>query len=265
MPEIAGEFVIQRNSPTPEKLGPESLALRKTAISVDKSTTCASRCRKRVHFVPTFQGTPGIRKDTNGDTESKFTPHETRKGIVYQLDYRINGKRFRPKVGSDKHAAELTRKKVESDILYGTYELTSQNSKTISLDALIDEYLKSKKHHIRASSLKRYKNYFDRVSKFFAEFFPAARADIRLIETSYLREFIDNAIEAGASDGHAWSKRTVNDSIKIIRSLFGFAIENRSAETNPADKIAQLRIVGKPRSDRPRTVLGRPKSRTSRH
>jgi len=45
---------------------------------------------------------------------------KTRKGLVYQLDYRINGKRFRPKVGSDKHAAELTRKKVESDILYGT-------------------------------------------------------------------------------------------------------------------------------------------------
>jgi hypothetical protein len=51
-------------------------------------------------------------------------------------------------VGSDKHAAELTRKKVESDIVYGTYQLTSQNSKTLSLDALIDEYLKSKKHHI---------------------------------------------------------------------------------------------------------------------
>lgn len=150
---------------------------------------------------------------------------KTRKGIVYQLDYRVNGKRFRPKVGSDKHAAELTRKKVESDILYGTYQLTSQNSKSISLGALIDEYLKSKKHHIRASSLKRYKNYFDRVSKFFAEFFPAAQADIRLIETSYLREFIDNAIEAGASEGHAWSRRTVNDSIKIIRSLFGFATD----------------------------------------
>ena len=170
---------------------------------------------------------------------------KTRKGIVYQLDYRVNGKRFRPKVGTDKHAAELTRKKVESDILYGTYQLTGQNSRTISLDALIDEYLKSKKYHIRASSLKRYKNYFDRVSKFFAEFFPAARADIRLIETSYLREFIDNAIEAGASEGHAWSRRTVNDSIKIIRSLFGFAIENNYAETNPADKIAQLRIAGK--------------------
>ena len=170
---------------------------------------------------------------------------KTRKGLVYQLDYRINGKRFRPKVGSDKHAAELTRKKVESDILYGTYQLTGQNSKSITLDALITEYLKSKKHQVRASSLKRYKNYFDRVSRFFSEYFPAAGSDIRLIETSYLREFIDNAIEAGASEGHSWSKRTVNDSIKIIRSLFGFAIENNYAETNPADKIAQLRIVGK--------------------
>ena len=64
---------------------------------------------------------------------------KTRKGIVYQLDYRVNGKRFRPKVGSDKHAAELTRKKVESDILYGTYDLTSRTSKSISLDALITE------------------------------------------------------------------------------------------------------------------------------
>jgi integrase len=170
---------------------------------------------------------------------------KTRKGIVYQLDYRINGKRFRPKVGSDKHAAELTRKKVESDILYRTYDLASRTSKSINLDALITEYLKSKKHQVRASSLKRYKNYFDRVSRFFSESFPAAASDIRLIETFYLREFIDNAIEAGANEGRAWSRRTVNDSIKIIRSLFGFAIDNNYAEINPADRIAQLRIVGK--------------------
>jgi integrase/recombinase XerD len=174
---------------------------------------------------------------------------KTRKGLVYQLDYRINGKRFRPKVGSDKHAAELTRKKVESDILYGTYDLASRTSKSINLDALITEYLKSKKHQVRASSLKRYKNYFDRVSRFFSESFPAAASDIRLIETFYLREFIDNAIEAGANEGRAWSRRTVNDSIKIIRSLFAFAIDNNYAETNPAEQIAQLRLTGKARAN----------------
>ena len=40
---------------------------------------------------------------------------------VFYLDYRVGGKRFRPKVGTNKKDAELVRGKVERDILLGIY------------------------------------------------------------------------------------------------------------------------------------------------
>ena len=42
----------------------------------------------------------------------------------FSLDYRFNGKRMRPNVGTNMRDAELIRAKVEQELVLGTYQLS---------------------------------------------------------------------------------------------------------------------------------------------
>ena len=167
---------------------------------------------------------------------------------LYILDYRHNGKRIRQKVGSNKRDAELIRTKVEREILLGTYQVPS-TKKSISLGGLIEEFLDVKKNAVRQTSLHRYKNYLDPLRKFFDNSFPAVTGDIALIETKYLRKFIDDAIQGKAATSIAWSKRTGNDAINIIRSLFKYAVEEEFLSKNPASKLEMMRTPAATKAD----------------
>ena len=167
---------------------------------------------------------------------------------VFYLDYRVNGKRFRPKVGPNKRDAELIRAKIEREILLGTYQV-SVSKKAIGLGGLIDEFLDARKHSIRESSLHRYRNYFDPLRSYFEKSFPAVTADVSLIETKYLRKFIDDAVEGRAMAGKKWSRRTGNDAIKIYRSLFKFAIDEGYLTKNPAAKVDPMRVPSTGKAD----------------
>ncbi len=56
---------------------------------------------------------------------------------TFYLDYRVNGKRMRPNVGSNKKDAELVRAKVEQEIVLGTYQ-PNPTRKSVSLSGLED-------------------------------------------------------------------------------------------------------------------------------
>ena len=168
--------------------------------------------------------------------------------IVYFLDYRIGGKRMRPNVGSNKKDAELIRAKVEREILLGTYQLAA-SQKVTNLSSLVQEFLDAKKNRIRATSLHRYRNYLEPLVKYFDKVFPLATPDVRLIESKYLRKFVDDAIAGQGETSSAWSKRTANDAINIIRSLFKFAVESEYLAKNPAAKLESLRIASSGKAD----------------
>jgi len=167
---------------------------------------------------------------------------------VYHLDYRVHGKRYRPKVGTDKRNAELVRAKVESDILLGTFQITS-TKRPISLAALVEEFLDAKKNVVRKTSRHRYKNYLEPLAKYFNKVFPSVSGDIRLIEPKYLRKFIDDSLEGNTSAAKKWSKRTANDAINIIRSLFKYAIDAEYLTKNPASKLQMLKISSTGKAD----------------
>lgn len=73
--------------------------------------------------------------------------------------------------------------------------------------------------------------------------------DIALIETKYLRKFVDDAIQGRARTSKAWSKRTGNDAIKIIRSLFKYAVEEEYLSKNPASKLEMMRTPAATKAD----------------
>ena len=167
---------------------------------------------------------------------------------VFYLDYRVGGKRFRPKVGTNKKDAELVRGKVEREILLGTYQITLMKS-SISLTALVEEFLDSKMNTVRKTSGHRYRNYLEPLCKYFEKAFPSVTGDIRLIEPKYLRKFIDDSIESGVSASKKWSKRTANDAINIIRSLFKFGVESEYLTKNPALKLQSLKVASTGKAD----------------
>jgi integrase len=167
---------------------------------------------------------------------------------TFYLDYRVNGKRMRPNVGGNKRDAELVRAKIERELLLGTYQLNVAN-KSVSLAALIDEFLSTKGNTVRATTQHRYRNYLDPLRAYFKKAFPTATSDVRLIETKYLRKFIDDSVKGEAGTTRAWSRRTANDAVNIIRSLFKFAVESEYLTRNPATRLEMLRVASTGRPD----------------
>ena len=162
-------------------------------------------------------------------------------GIIYQLDFRVNGKRLRESVGSDKRQADLIRLQRVNDIVNGKFNLPGATKVKISLDSLAGEYTKEKKRTTRSATQKRYKNYIDPFVGFFKDYFPVLAADISLVEMKHVNEFLDQVTDTSNKDTPSWSARTTNDCIKVLRSMFRFAQDNGYLNHNPLAKVKPFR------------------------
>ena len=168
-----------------------------------------------------------------------------RTGLIYQLDFRVNGKRIRESVGSNKQQAELIRLQRVNDIVNGKFNLPGASKPKIQLRALADEFKKEKKRTTRTATQNRYKNYLDPFVTFFEDYFPILAADISLIDSKHIYEFLDQVSDNSNVDTPNWSARTTNDFIKVSRSLFRFAQENGHITANPVTKVKPLRKIGR--------------------
>jgi len=170
-----------------------------------------------------------------------LTAIKSKKGTVYRIDYTINGKRVRQRVGSNKYDAELIRANLEKNLLFGSHNITATKSKVTDLKRLIEESASAKQHYVRKSTQHRYKNYFSRFEGFIKTAFPAAWADVRTIDESYIREYINVTLQPKDPKIKPWTRRTLNDSLKTIRSLFNYGIKQGYLEKNPALDIKPVR------------------------
>jgi len=171
----------------------------------------------------------------------KLTAIKSKSGTVYRIDYTINDKRVRQRVGSNKYDAEMIRAKIEKDLLFGTHNISTAKPKAIDLKSLIEESALAKKHYVRSSTEHRYRSYFTRFEDFIRTSFPAAWADVRTIDESYIREYINVTLEPKDPKVKPWTRRTLNDSLKTIKSLFNHGIRQGYLEKNPAIEIKPVR------------------------
>jgi len=160
------------------------------------------------------------------------------KGYVYQIDYRVNGKRIREVVGSDRSTALLKQATVQQDLLLGKLNLPNPDRKKISLEALAEEFLSMKKGEVRPTSLKRYDDYLSPFVVFFKNFLPVHAADVRLIENRHIREFLDFV----QTRENGWSKKTLNGSIRLYRTFFTYALETRYCDQSPMTKVKEAKL-----------------------
>jgi integrase len=173
-----------------------------------------------------------------------LTERNTQKGTSYFLDYRLSGKRIRIPAGKKKSDAEIMRAKLQTDFNLSTVGIPTQNRKTISLEDLTKEYLDEKKHHVKPRTMERYEQLKERIDAYFKDNFPAACPDIRMIDAKYLREFIDGLLEGGEGI-KALKKKTINNIMVFVKSIFKYAIENHYLEENPTYKLKEFRIPRK--------------------
>jgi len=143
------------------------------------------------------------------------------KGIVYRLDFGVNGKRIRQTVGSNKKTAELIRADTIQKLILGTYKPTGEKAHNLNIQELIAEFLRSIKNNVRPQSLARYQTYLSRFSDFFRVYFPAVFADVRMIREKYKREFIDKTINDDSQTANRWSPRTMNSAMTPLKHCSG--------------------------------------------
>lgn len=157
-------------------------------------------------------------------------------GFVYQIDYKINGKRKREIVGSSKKEAELVRSKIQTDFLYDRFEIPSEKKAT-TLDQLIQEFLQIKSNRARESSLTRYREYFHQFKYFLTKYFPATINDVSSIKTSYILESINHLTTEGTDKGRIWTPATSNSYRTQLASLFKYAKSKKYVKENPVSDI----------------------------
>lgn len=165
-------------------------------------------------------------------------------GFVYQIDYTIDGRRIREVIGKNKREAELVQSKIQTDLLYGKYELPSQK-KSVPLKQVIEEFLRIKSNSARESSLTRYREYFHQFTYFLTKHFPATINNVSSIKTDYIIESIEHLTTKGTDKGRVWAPATANGYRIQLASLFKYSIYKEYIKKNPVSVISPKQIEEK--------------------
>ncbi|NQV36486.1 MAG: site-specific integrase [Candidatus Marinimicrobia bacterium] len=167
---------------------------------------------------------------------------QRKSGYVYQIDYTVNGKRFREVVSTRRRDAELIASKKETDLALGRHELLLKR-KSIGLSSAIDEYIRSLKNIVQDQTIKRYNDHLEPFKKFMIEHFPSSANDIRSIKAHYIKECVDSLLSEG--NGKKWAPYTVNRMLQVISSVFIYCKKRNFIEENPVSDVKKIPVPEK--------------------
>jgi len=175
----------------------------------------------------------------------RLKPRSGKNGTSYYLDFTLNGTRRRITVGTNKKKAEDIRREYDAKLLLGQFDISPLDKKNISLNELSNNFLSSKRNHIRPSSLKRYKNYLDKFLELMNQLFPAPSLNVRDIKTNYIEEIFNHLLENKITNGKKWEPKTVNGLRSILIQLFNYGIKEGYLLKNPVKETKRFRVNGK--------------------
>ncbi len=173
----------------------------------------------------------------------KLVPLKRKKQVSYQLDYSLNGERKRYIVAHNKRDAEIVKAQVQHELTLGIHGIEPPQSRIISLNDLIDQYLKSKSEVLRETSYGRYKNYFDGFEKFMYKYFSPSCGNIRLITHRYLQECFNRLKKEPVNKTKPWLPNTINILRDLLIEMFNAAIDDKYLESNPALQTVPFKVV----------------------
>ena len=163
-----------------------------------------------------------------------------KKGIVYQIDYTLNGKRHRQVVGSNKKTAEAYQADIKYKLDRGKLGITDKE--ITSFDQLVAEYFDLKLDGLRPKSIARYKGFITDFKYFFSQYFSSTLSDITQIKSNYIQESIRTFRTKGATAQRPWSVSSAKSYKTFIASLFKFALKKGYVTSNPVSEIADLKV-----------------------
>lgn len=173
----------------------------------------------------------------------RLKPRSGKNGISYYLDFTLIGTRRRITVGTNKKNAEEIRREYDAKLLLGQFDISPLDKKNISLNELSNNFLSSKRNHIRPSSLKRYKNYLDKFLELMNQLFPAPSCNVRDIKTNYIEEIFNHLLENKITNGKKWEPKTVNGLRTILIQLFDDSIKQGYLTTNIAKNTKPFKVI----------------------
>lgn len=173
----------------------------------------------------------------------RLKPRSGKNGTSYYLDFTLNGTRRRITVGTNKKKAEDIRREYDAKLLLGQFDISPLDKKNISLNELSNNFLSSKRNHIRPSSLKRYKNYLDKFLELINQLFPAPSCNVRDIKTNYIEEIFNHLLENKITNGKKWEPKTVNGLRTILIQLFDYSIKQGYLTTNNAKNTKPFKVI----------------------
>ncbi len=168
---------------------------------------------------------------------------------IYQLDYRLpGGKRVRETV-NNKQDAELLKAEIEKKLILHSKGIESFENRIIDLKTVFNEYLE-KKTNLRDHTVNRYEDYKKRIVLFFETQFPFAYSNIRHLQSRYVRELIRLLLSGDEKFGwKPWKKKTINDLIVVLKSVFKYASEKGYLQQNVMKEIELFKIPPKAELD----------------
>jgi len=161
-------------------------------------------------------------------------PRLYKRGKVYYIDYRVDGKRIRRRIGSNRRLAEMTLKDIEIQIFRG--ELNPPKRKK-PIKEFIVEFLDSYKATTKPRTYVRYRAVLDH----FQEFLDHRPSLIALIQITphhienYKIERLDHV-----------TPKTVNFELGVLRTFFYHARMFGFIKTNPVTQVKHVRTSRKP-------------------
>ena len=151
-----------------------------------------------------------------------------KKGHSYLVDYTINGVRYRQAVGKNKRDAEFIKTKIQHELTLGNYDILKKQTKVITLDDLVKDFIEEKRNYIRPKTRNRHTDHFDPFRNFINTFFPKSSMDISLIESHHIKECVDY-IADGKADQQWEAVRPRNEPVIQSHSYHSLSV-NKSTD-----------------------------------
>lgn len=173
--------------------------------------------------------------------------HPNKNCDKYVLDYTVDGKRTRERVGKNKKDAYLIASKRQHELTLDPFGLLAKKKAIISFQSLIEKFLSYHSARNAHSTVNRYKNHLSPYCFFITDYFHEIASDIRLIKPEYIEECIEYLIKD--IKPKPWEPYTINRSLQTLSSAFIFARNRDYLEKNPCTTVKKLNVPKKENPD----------------
>ena len=157
-----------------------------------------------------------------------------KRGKIWYVDYVVNGRRIKKRIGASKSVAELALKDIEVKIAKNELGFLPKDS---DLQKLFQEFIEYSNTNHSPATIKRYKAIIDNFKAYLAKFpfiTKLSQLDAKLFED--YKTF---------RKGQEANPNTINMELQVLKSIWFMAIKWGYANLNPLRNVEPIRVMSK--------------------